>query len=127
MDTIRLESLRRWVWEANRGNPMENNVFTRHRWQSSLGRVAWKSNTDVVGFELLPNGNMPGLEPKRFAMYYTSKNSPNTMLYFDSMSYLIFGKWSLDVLTFNSQPETEDAFAYEFKCKNSNSISAQIQ
>ncbi|KAL2245479.1 UNVERIFIED_CONTAM: EP1-like glycoprotein 2 [Sesamum indicum] len=52
------------------------------------------------------------LESKRFALCYTSKNSSNPMLYFDSTSYLMFGKWTLDVLTFNSQPKTEDAFAH---------------
>lgn len=52
-------------------------------------------------------------EAKRFALYHTNKYSPRPMLYFDSVDYLVFGKRTLDVLTFNSQPEAEDAFAYE--------------
>lgn len=126
----------------------------------------WQSKTvdkGVVGFKLLPNGNMVlydfkgnfvwqsfdsptdtllvdqslrlegpnklvsrlsatenkngpyhlGLEPNRFALYYTSKNSPNPVLYFDSTKYLGFGNVTLDVITFHSGPETDDAFAYE--------------
>ncbi|KAI3457375.1 hypothetical protein Pfo_014038 [Paulownia fortunei] len=118
------------------------------------GRVAWQSNTankGVVGFKLLPNGNMvlydskgnfclakaPNklvrrlsqmenkngpyslvLEPKRFALYYTTRNSPKPMLYFDSTDYLMLGKGALDVLTFNCQPETEDGFAYELRLES---------
>ncbi|KAL7129453.1 hypothetical protein ABFS83_13G067000 [Erythranthe nasuta] len=56
------------------------------------------------------------LEPKRFAMYYKSKNSPNKpMLYFDSTDYLFSGKKTLDNLTFDVQPETDDAFAFELR------------
>ncbi|KAG8386412.1 hypothetical protein BUALT_Bualt03G0146100 [Buddleja alternifolia] len=172
MGTVRSESLMRWVWEANRGNPVGENATFSLGTSGNLvladanGRVAWQSNTankGVVGFNLLPNGNMvlydskgnfvwqsfdsptdtllvgqslrlkgPNklvsrlsemenkngpyslvLEPKRFALYYTSKNSAKPMLYFDSTDYLLFGKSTLDVLTFNSQPETDDAFAYE--------------
>ncbi|KAL0443597.1 UNVERIFIED_CONTAM: Epidermis-specific secreted glycoprotein EP1 [Sesamum latifolium] len=179
MGIVRSESLRHWVWEANRGNPVGENATFSLGTNGNLvladadGHIAWQSNTadkDVVGFELLPNGNlvlydskgnfvwqsfdsptdtllvgqslrlkgpnklvsrlsetknMDGpyslvLEPKRFALYYTSNNSPKPMLYFDSTTYLMFGKRTLDVLTFNSQPETEDAFAYEIRLENSN-------
>ncbi|GFP79607.1 epidermis-specific secreted glycoprotein ep1 [Phtheirospermum japonicum] len=172
MGTVRSESLMRWVWEANRGNPVGENATFSLGTNGNLvladanGRVAWQSNTankGVVGFKLLPNGNMVlhdskgsfvwqsfdsptdtilvgqsfrlrgpnklvsrlsekenkngpyslALKPNRFAMYYTSKNSPKPMLYFDSTDYLMLGKQTLDNLTFRSQPETDDAFAYE--------------
>ncbi|GER53209.1 curculin-like lectin family protein [Striga asiatica] len=174
MGTVRSESLMRWVWEANRGNPVgENATFSLGSGGNLVlaeadGRVAWQSNTTnkgVIGFRLLPNGNMvlydskgnfvwqsfdyptdtllvgqylrlngPNklvsrlsekenkngpyslvLEARRFAMYYTSKNSPKPMLYFDSTDYLMSGRRTLDNLTFTSEPETDDAFAYELK------------
>ncbi|KAL0399467.1 UNVERIFIED_CONTAM: EP1-like glycoprotein 3 [Sesamum radiatum] len=162
---VRSESLMRWVWEANRGNPVGENATFSLGTNGNLvladadGRVAWQSDTadkGVVGFQLLPNGNMsfdsptdtllvgqalhlkgPNklvswlsktenkdgayslvLEPNRFVLYYATKNSPRPILYFDATDYLLPGK--LDVLTFNSQPETEDAFAYEITLENPN-------
>ncbi|KAE8706099.1 Epidermis-specific secreted glycoprotein EP1 [Hibiscus syriacus] len=67
MATTRSESLFRWVWEANRGNPVRENATFSLGTDGNLvladadGRVAWQSNTankGVVGFKLLPNGNM---------------------------------------------------------------------
>ncbi|KAK6157361.1 hypothetical protein DH2020_011609 [Rehmannia glutinosa] len=178
MGTVRSESLMRWVWEANRGNPVGENATFSLLGSGNLvlaeadGRVAWQSNMadkDVVGYKLLQNGNMvlynskgnfvwqsfdsptdtllagqslrlkgPNalvsrlsemenkngpyslvLEPNRFAMYYTSKNSPKPMLYFDSTDYLMSGKRTLDVLNFTSGPETDDAFAWELRLEHS--------
>ncbi|EXC18475.1 Epidermis-specific secreted glycoprotein EP1 [Morus notabilis] len=57
----------RWVWEANRGNPVGENATFTFGGDGNLvlanadGRVAWQSNTankGVVGFKLLPTGNM---------------------------------------------------------------------
>ncbi|KAK8527482.1 hypothetical protein V6N13_085314 [Hibiscus sabdariffa] len=67
MATTRSESLFRWVWEANRGNPVRENATFSLGTDGNLvladadGRIAWQSNTankGVVGFKLLPNGNM---------------------------------------------------------------------
>ncbi|KAJ6292985.1 hypothetical protein OIU76_025444 [Salix suchowensis] len=67
MGTRRSESLRRWVWEANRGNPVRENATLTFEEDGNLvladadGRIAWQTNTankGVVGFEVLPNGNM---------------------------------------------------------------------
>ncbi|PPS05552.1 hypothetical protein GOBAR_AA15105 [Gossypium barbadense] len=67
MATTRSESLFRWVWEANRGNPVRENATFSLGTDGNLvladadGRIAWQSNTankGVVGFQLLPNGNM---------------------------------------------------------------------
>ncbi|XP_059664638.1 epidermis-specific secreted glycoprotein EP1-like [Cornus florida] len=61
------ESLFRWVWEANRGNPVrENGTLTFGRDGNLVladadGRIAWQTGTankGVVGFKLLSNGNM---------------------------------------------------------------------
>ncbi|XP_056682517.1 epidermis-specific secreted glycoprotein EP1 isoform X2 [Spinacia oleracea] len=67
MGLVRSESVFRWVWEANRGNPVgENATFSLGKDGNLVladadGRMAWQSNTTnkgVVGFKLLPNGNM---------------------------------------------------------------------
>ncbi|KAL3364419.1 hypothetical protein AABB24_013267 [Solanum stoloniferum] len=67
MGTVRSESLMRWVWEANRGNPVKENATFTFGTNGNLvladadGRIAWQTNTankGVTGFKLLPNGNM---------------------------------------------------------------------
>lgn len=67
MGLVRSESLFRWVWEANRGNPVRENATFSLGTDGNLvladadGRIAWQTNTTnkgVVGFKLLPNGNM---------------------------------------------------------------------
>ncbi|CAL8150832.1 unnamed protein product [Prunus armeniaca] len=67
MGLRRSESLIRWVWEANRGNPVGENATFTFGTDGNLvlanadGRVAWQTNTrnkGVVGFKLLSNGNM---------------------------------------------------------------------
>lgn len=67
MGTVRSESLMRWVWEANRGNPVGENATFSLGTDGNLvlahadGRIAWQSGTankGVVGFKLLSNGNM---------------------------------------------------------------------
>ncbi|KAJ9562823.1 hypothetical protein OSB04_007983 [Centaurea solstitialis] len=67
MGTVRSEALMRWVWEANRGNPVRENATFTFSADGNLvladadGRIAWKTDTvgkGVVGFEVLTNGNM---------------------------------------------------------------------
>ncbi|KAK4714675.1 hypothetical protein R3W88_020582 [Solanum pinnatisectum] len=67
MGTVRSESRMRWVWEANRGNPVKENATPTFGTNENLvlvdadGRIAWQTNTankGVIGFKLLPNGNM---------------------------------------------------------------------
>ncbi|KDP32539.1 hypothetical protein JCGZ_14742 [Jatropha curcas] len=67
MGTVRSESLMRWVWEANRGNPVGENATLTFGTDGNLaladadGRIAWQTNTSnkgVVGFKLFSNGNM---------------------------------------------------------------------
>lgn len=67
MGLVRSESLFRWVWEANRGDPVGENATLTFGTNGNLaltdadGRIAWQTNTSnkgVVGFKLLPNGNM---------------------------------------------------------------------
>ncbi|CAI9295027.1 unnamed protein product [Lactuca saligna] len=67
MGTVRSESLMRWVWEANRGNPVGEKATLTLGTDGNLvladsdGRIAWQTNTankGVVGFQVLPTGNM---------------------------------------------------------------------
>lgn len=67
MGLRRSESLFRWVWEANRGNPVRENATLSFGSNGNLvladpdGQIAWQTGTankGVVGFLLLPNGNM---------------------------------------------------------------------
>ncbi|CAH1449976.1 unnamed protein product [Lactuca virosa] len=67
MGTVRSESLMRWVWEANRGNPVGENATLTFGTDGNLvladsdGRIAWQTNTankSVVGFQVIPTGNM---------------------------------------------------------------------
>ncbi|XXG90198.1 hypothetical protein AAC387_Pa12g2021 [Persea americana] len=61
------ESVMRWVWDANRANPVRENATLSFRRDGNLvlsdadGRVAWQTGTankGVVGLRLLPNGNL---------------------------------------------------------------------
>ncbi|XP_052178600.1 epidermis-specific secreted glycoprotein EP1-like [Diospyros lotus] len=67
MALVHSESLFRWVWEANRGNPVGENATLTLGKDGNLvladadGRVAWQTNTankGVVGLKLFSNGNM---------------------------------------------------------------------
>lgn len=61
------EDLMRWVWDANRNNPVKENATLTFGRDGNLvladvdGRVAWQTNTankGVTGIKMLPNGNL---------------------------------------------------------------------
>ncbi|KAK2651831.1 hypothetical protein Ddye_011687 [Dipteronia dyeriana] len=67
MGLLRSESRLRWVWEFNRGKPVRENATFALGTNGNLvlaeadGSIVWQSNSakkGVVGFDLLPNGNM---------------------------------------------------------------------
>ncbi|KAJ8616482.1 hypothetical protein MRB53_035854 [Persea americana] len=67
MGSRRSESPMRWVWDANRANPVRENATLSIRRDGNLvlsdadGGVAWQTGTankGVVGLRLLPNGNL---------------------------------------------------------------------
>ncbi|KAJ6314289.1 hypothetical protein OIU78_017870 [Salix suchowensis] len=67
MGTRSSPAVRRFVWEANRGNPVGEDATLTFGEDGNLiladadGRVAWQTNTadkGVVGLQMLPNGNM---------------------------------------------------------------------
>ncbi|PON33005.1 Bulb-type lectin domain containing protein [Parasponia andersonii] len=171
MATTRSESLFRWVWEANRGNPVGEKATLTFGPDGNLvlaeanGRVAWQTNTankGVVGLKLLPNGNMVlhgskgnfiwqsfdyptdtllvgqslrakaqklvsrlsekenkdepyslVIEPKGVSLYYKSKNSGRPLLYFSTAQRFSPVQGSLQNLTLQASPETDEGFAYD--------------
>ena len=85
----RWESLFRWVWEANRGNPVGlNSTFSfgsdgNLALAESDGRIAWQTNTankGVVGFKFLPNGNMVLYDSKGSSVWQSFDHSTDTLL-----------------------------------------------
>lgn len=85
----RSEQLFRWVWEANRGNPVKENATFSLGSDGNLvladsdGRVAWQTNTtnkDVVAFRLLPNGNMVLLDSKGNFVWQSFDHPTDTLL-----------------------------------------------
>ncbi|KAF9590190.1 hypothetical protein IFM89_031845 [Coptis chinensis] len=91
------ESTMRWVWDANRGNPVrENATLTFGTDGQSLrqgGPTKFVSRvSDADGSE---GPYSFGLEKKRIAMYLKSKNSPTPILYhiaeeFGTISSVVF-------------------------------------
>lgn len=88
MGLRRSHSLMRWVWEANRGNPVGENATLTFGTDGNLvladadGRVAWQTGTankGVVGFKLLSNGNMV-LHDSKGKFLWQSFDSPTDTL-----------------------------------------------
>ncbi|XP_038686231.1 epidermis-specific secreted glycoprotein EP1-like [Tripterygium wilfordii] len=171
MGLQRTESIFRWVWEANRGNPVSENATLTFEQDGNLvladadGRIAWQTNTankGVVGFRLLPNGNMvlydytgkfiwqsfdyptdtllvgqslrlrgpnklvsrasevensPGpyslvFEPKRFALYFKSSNSPKQYVYYDSTQRFPKPNVAEEYVTLTTELEENSSYIY---------------
>ncbi|GAV91128.1 B_lectin domain-containing protein [Cephalotus follicularis] len=88
MATRRATSLFRWVWEANRGNPVRENATLTFGTDGNLvladadGRIAWQTNTankGVVGLQLLRTGNMV-LHDSQGKFIWQSFDSPTDTL-----------------------------------------------
>ncbi|KAI7743702.1 hypothetical protein M8C21_014968 [Ambrosia artemisiifolia] len=89
MGTVRSESLMRWVWEANRGNPVRENATLTFGTDGNLvladadGRVVWQTNTankGVVGFQVLPTGNMVLHDGKGNYLWQSFDSPTDTLL-----------------------------------------------
>ena len=85
----------------------------------SKGNFIWQSfdcptDTVLVGQSLLSVKENVSfvMEPKRFTLYNKGSNSPQPVPYHDSPLYGEHDP-SVQNLTFNSRPETDEAFAYE--------------
>ncbi|KAL1805715.1 hypothetical protein ACET3Z_028783 [Daucus carota] len=89
MGLRRTESLMRWVWEANRGNPVDENAVFSFGTDGNLvlahsnGQVAWQSGTankGVVGFKVLPTGNMVLYDSKGSFLWQSFDSPTDTLL-----------------------------------------------
>ncbi|KAI3852050.1 hypothetical protein MKW98_020049 [Papaver atlanticum] len=67
MGLVESQSIFRWVWDANRGNPVRENATLTFSTDGNLvladvdGKIAWQTGTankGVVGLDLLSNGNI---------------------------------------------------------------------
>ncbi|GMJ05306.1 hypothetical protein like AT1G78830 [Hibiscus trionum] len=103
------EDLMRWVWDANRNDPVRENATLTFGEDGNFvladvdGRVVWQTNTankGVTGIRLLPNGNLV-LFDKNENFVWQSFDYP--------IDTLDFG----DIVTFDVRPENENATAYE--------------
>ncbi|CAN0911962.1 EP1-like glycoprotein 3 [Linum grandiflorum] len=89
MGLQRSEATRRFVWEANRGNPVGENATFSFGSDGNLvlaqsdGRIAWQSNTagkGVVRFEMLPSGNMVLYDAKGKSLWESFDFATDTLL-----------------------------------------------
>ncbi|KAJ8763636.1 hypothetical protein K2173_003108 [Erythroxylum novogranatense] len=89
MGTVSSEGLMRWVWEANRGIPVDESATVTFGEDGNLvlahsdGRIAWQTNTankGVVGFELLSNGNMVLYDKNRKFVWQSFDSPTDTLL-----------------------------------------------
>ncbi|KAG4971740.1 hypothetical protein AAZX31_13G252300 [Glycine max] len=85
----RSEQLFRWVWEANRANPVGENATFSLGTDGNLvladadGRIAWQTNTankGVVAFRLLSNGNMVLLDAQGGFVWQSFDHPTDTLL-----------------------------------------------
>jgi len=89
MGLQRSEQLFRWVWEANRGNPVgENGTFSlgvdgNLVLANADGRIVWQTNTSnkgVLAFRLLSNGNMVLIDAKGNFVWQSFDHPTDTLL-----------------------------------------------
>lgn len=89
LGTRRSESLRRWVWEANRGNPVGENATLTFGPNGNLvlahanGKIAWQTNTankGVVGYKILSNGNIVLYDAKAKFIWQSFDYPTDTLL-----------------------------------------------
>ncbi|CAI9087280.1 OLC1v1021317C1 [Oldenlandia corymbosa var. corymbosa] len=83
------ESVRRWVWDANRGKPVKENATLTFGRDGNLvladadGKVAWQTGTankGVVGLELLENGNLVLYDSKKKFVWQSFDYPTDTLL-----------------------------------------------
>ncbi|KAI3769329.1 hypothetical protein L6452_00430 [Arctium lappa] len=87
-------SLMRWVWDANRSDPVRENATLSFGTNGNLvladvdGRIVWQTNTankGVVGFAILPNGNMVLRDAKGIFVWQSFDSPTDTLLFGQSL------------------------------------------
>ncbi|MQL95039.1 hypothetical protein Taro_027709 [Colocasia esculenta] len=95
MGTVRSESVRRWVWEANRGRPVGEGATLTFAADGNLvlaeadGTVAWSTNTankGVVGLDVLANGNIVLYDRKRGFLWQSFEHHTDNLLVGQSLT-----------------------------------------
>lgn len=85
----RSESIMRWVWDANRGNPVRENATLTFGPDGNLvladvdGKVTWQTNTankGVVGLNVLSNGNLVLYDNKGKYIWQSFDHPTDTLL-----------------------------------------------
>ncbi|XP_042484266.1 epidermis-specific secreted glycoprotein EP1-like [Macadamia integrifolia] len=83
------ESIMRWVWDANRNNPVHENATLTFGTDGNLiltdvdGRVAWQTKTankGVVGLKLISNGNLVLYDQKGRFVWQSFDHPTDTLL-----------------------------------------------
>ncbi|KAI3769336.1 hypothetical protein L6452_00437 [Arctium lappa] len=94
MGRRRDRSVKRWVWDANRGDPVRENATLSFGTDGNLvladadARIVWQTNTankGVVGFEILPNGNMVLRDAKGNFIWQSFDFPTDTLLFGQSL------------------------------------------
>ncbi|CAI9087282.1 OLC1v1021319C1 [Oldenlandia corymbosa var. corymbosa] len=89
MAVSRSESVRRWIWDANRGKPVRENATLTFGRDGNLvladadGKVAWQTGTankGVVGLELLGNGNLVLYDSKKKFVWQSFDYPTDTLM-----------------------------------------------
>ncbi|KAJ0733594.1 putative bulb-type lectin domain-containing protein [Helianthus annuus] len=89
MGTVRSETVRPWVWEANRGKPVRENATFSLGSDGNLilaeanGQIVWQTNTankGVVSFTILSNGNMVLSDSTGKFVWQSFDSSADTLL-----------------------------------------------
>lgn len=79
----------RWVWDANRGNPVRENATLTFSPDGNLvladvdGKVTWQTNTankGVVGLNVLSNGNLVLYDNKGKYIWQSFDHPTDTLL-----------------------------------------------
>ncbi|KAJ6314290.1 hypothetical protein OIU78_017871 [Salix suchowensis] len=150
MGTVRSTSTMRWVWEANRGNPVGENATLTFGEDGNLvladadGRIAWQTNTankGVVHFQVQPNGNMVLQDIKGYFIWQSFDYPTDTLLVGQSLraggAARLVSRFSekqntngpvkngrLQYVTFQSEPVTEEGFSYYLSLEFSTGVNA---
>uniref|UniRef100_A0A803QH34 Epidermis-specific secreted glycoprotein EP1-like n=1 Tax=Cannabis sativa TaxID=3483 RepID=A0A803QH34_CANSA len=103
MATTRSESLFRWVWEANRGNPVGQSLLAKG--QKLVSRLSEKENKNGP-YSLI-------VKPKGISLYYKSKNSGKSLPYFTTAQKFSPVQGFLQNVTLKTSPTSDEGFAYD--------------
>ncbi|KAI3965053.1 hypothetical protein MKX01_013984 [Papaver californicum] len=95
MGLVESDSVLRWVWDANHGNPVRENATLTFGTDGNLvladanGRIAWQTGTanrGVVGLNLLSNGNIVLYDNRGRFIWQSFEHPSDTLLVGQSLN-----------------------------------------